>query len=394
MDHQAWVSTVASQFLSTFTGVRANHPQHLHKFYKPESSLTVSIGDDTRTVGGDLQAIQDLVVGQLSHVDAQVTSQIAQSSLQNGVLIQCSGRWKQKGVESRFVETFLLAPQENGYYVHNSMLHVLPKEDAEPARPVTPPRMAQQSAPVAKESAPAATAPAPAPASKAAPAAAHPAKESNGPAAPAATPATGGTWASIIKQPKAASPGPTQPAAQPAPAAPAPAPAKEAAQPAQASQEGRRPRSRAESPAHESAAPVHGVYVRNLPQEHLAVESLEAEFSKYGALKPRDAPPAKPPVIIHNTTKDGKVAYVLYADAAGVEAVLKATVLIGDQQCEIKKLDADPSSGLSYYGRGGTGRGTFQGGRGAGGRGDGPKGGRGYSGEGGRGGRGEGRGDR
>lgn len=53
---------------------------------------------------------------------------------------------------------------------------------------------------------------------------------------------------------------------------------------------------------------MHGVYVRNLPQEHLAVEVLEAEFSKYGQLKTRDtAPINKQAVMIHNTTKDGKV---------------------------------------------------------------------------------------
>lgn len=99
------------------------------------------------------------------------------------------------------------------------------------------------------------------------------------------------------------------------------------------------------------------------------MDMLEAEFSKFGALKARDAPPPKPPVIIHNTTKFGKVAYILYAEASSVEAALKASVTIGDKQVEISRMEVEPSGGAggAYSGRGGSaGRGAFRGGAGGG----------------------------
>lgn len=70
------------------------------------------------------------------------------------------------------------------------------------------------------------------------------------------------------------------------------------------------------------------------------------------------------------------MAHVLFAEAAGAEAALAASVEIGGQQVEVAPLDPKQAGGMSFHSRSGSGRGSHFGGR-SGGRGDGARGGRG-----------------
>lgn len=344
-----------------------------------------------------------------------------------------------QGQERPFNQTFFLATQENGFYVHNDMLRVYPAtsvplsngdhkeppaalpravpvsalvvQDAYGGRPMgarlaapcssigskselccahpqaptaQPPAAAppQKAAPAPAQKPPRsqAASPAPPPAAPTPPPAATPqqapspgptarppsAQAEAAPAQPSPSPAS--SWAALVKHPQTAAPTKTPPSTP----APAPTPANVDSQPApQPQANGNIPHAahgRSQSTDSGAAArpgttytsgPVHShtVVIRNLPNEHLAMELFEEVFAQFGPL--RKGPGA---VTIHNMGREhGKLAYIKYEDASGVEAAVKATgVKILDRVVEVAKFDGPLPN---YQTRGGPGRGGFRGGR-------------------------------
>lgn len=126
---------VASKFAEMFYKVADNQPEEMHKFYKEESHFTVfwegwssHPGPVTRDVGPS--AIGERWKSISRHKDAMSSIDfIAQPGPQIGesfsILVHVLGTLAHQGVRRTFLQTFLLAPQAGGYYVHNDLLRVL-----------------------------------------------------------------------------------------------------------------------------------------------------------------------------------------------------------------------------------------------------------------------------
>lgn len=103
----------------------------LHLFYKKDS--TAIHGTETQSVQpyhGQREIVQLIAKHNFRNCKVMVSNIDCQRTLADGVLVQVIGEMANEGEPSqKFVQTILLAPQNNGYYVLNDIMRFL-KEDA------------------------------------------------------------------------------------------------------------------------------------------------------------------------------------------------------------------------------------------------------------------------
>ncbi|KAH9941156.1 uncharacterized protein BXZ73DRAFT_41982 [Epithele typhae] len=256
-------SEVGWQFVPQYYTFVNKHPNRLHCFYTKESTFIHGTEGEDGTPCFGQQEIHNKITS-IGFQDCKVFihSVDAQSSANGGIIIQVIGEMSNKGEAWRkFVQTFFLAEQPNGYYVLNDIFRFLKEESVEegeeleeeaplvsvPSSPTPPPVEPEPvptptpaAVPPVEESAPSPV-PSPPPQPQVnghtpevevepTPAVAEPSPVSSPEPTPAASPAPPPSVSPApppSQPPVAAAPQqPQQPPSQPqAPAAPAPAPA-------------------------------------------------------------------------------------------------------------------------------------------------------------------------
>ncbi|KAH7873709.1 hypothetical protein F5879DRAFT_972346 [Lentinula edodes] len=124
-------SEVGWQFVPQYYNFVNKEPERLHCFYNKRSTfIHGSEGEDSKTCHG-----QQEIHAQISSLNFQdckifINSVDAQSSADGGIIIQVIGELSNNnGPWQKFVQTFFLAEQPNGYFVLNDIFRFL-KEDA------------------------------------------------------------------------------------------------------------------------------------------------------------------------------------------------------------------------------------------------------------------------
>ncbi|ETW78114.1 hypothetical protein HETIRDRAFT_479306 [Heterobasidion irregulare TC 32-1] len=225
-------SEVGWQFVPQYYTFVNKHPHRLHCFYTKSSTFIHGTeGEDGKPCFGQLEIHNKITSIGFEDCKVFIHSVDAQSSANGGIIIQVIGEMSNRGEPWRkFVQTFFLAEQPNGYYVLNDIFRFLKEEtvegDSEDEDTPAPVAAAVEPAPEAPaaspESAPASPAPqqnghaAPTPAAAPAPI------EKTPTPAPVAAPEPVVVVAAAVPEP---TPSPAPVPAVAAAAAPAPAPA-------------------------------------------------------------------------------------------------------------------------------------------------------------------------
>jgi hypothetical protein len=191
-------ATVGKHFIRNYYTVMHDDPQSLFKFYKDDSVYSHGVEMSVeKTVTGS-QNINDTINSlELRNCKVVLSSLHAQQTLQGGVLLLVKGTIANDSSSRKFIQTFVLAPQQpEGYYVRNDIICFLSDESSAPASKgcnqavegASPAAKEKLAAGKPKEAAPAEPKPLPAkaiePAQKQPTAAPEPAKATEQPAVP------------------------------------------------------------------------------------------------------------------------------------------------------------------------------------------------------------------
>jgi len=356
---------VGNSFVNQFYTILHTSPAVLFKFYTNDSTLIVSgdhgAGSDAPTTYRTQRDIHNKVMSmRYDETQADVKSIDASHTLGGGVLVQVTGTLRRKGetFARNFVQSFLLAPQENGFFVLNDIVRYLDKVDSSSdAHKAAAPAKASGKQGAAAGAAPAAAAAAPAAAAetktepkaeskatkkdaaegeKAAkepkPAKGEAAKEDS---SKAEDPNKPRTYAMMAAQAAARAAEAAQ-AAKPAAVAVAAAPAKASSPP---------PVEKAERASPPTVKPGCGIFIKNIFID-TTVEDLEQEFSKFGVVRGgAKGINLKSPKLSHET----KFAFIDFDDAASAQAALEARIELAGKELvvELKKSSAVNAKGVS-----------------------------------------------
>ncbi|XP_009790652.1 nuclear transport factor 2 [Nicotiana sylvestris] len=128
---------VGSYFVQQYYQVLQQQPDYVHQFYTDASSIVRVDGDSSESASALVQ-IHTLIMS-LSFSGIKIKTINSLESWNGGVLVVVSGSVKMKDLSGwrNFVQTFLLAPQEKGYFVLNDVFHFVNEEGSElPQAPV------------------------------------------------------------------------------------------------------------------------------------------------------------------------------------------------------------------------------------------------------------------
>ena len=127
-------SEVGWQFVSQYYTFVNKQPSRLHCFYTKNSAfLHGTEGEDEQTCYGQQEIHEKIVSIGFQDCKVFIHSVDAQSSANGGIIIQVIGEMSNKGEAWRkFVQTFFLAEQPNGYFVLNDIFRFLKEDTAEP----------------------------------------------------------------------------------------------------------------------------------------------------------------------------------------------------------------------------------------------------------------------
>ncbi|KAK4338700.1 hypothetical protein RND71_043187 [Anisodus tanguticus] len=128
---------VGSYFVQQYYQVLQQQPDYVHQFYTDASSIVRVDGDSNKSANALVQ-IHSLIMS-LSFSGIKIKTINSLESWNGGVLVVVSGSVKLKDFSGwrNFVQTFLLAPQEKGYFVLNDVFHFVNDEGSElPQAPV------------------------------------------------------------------------------------------------------------------------------------------------------------------------------------------------------------------------------------------------------------------
>ncbi|XP_052170994.1 nuclear transport factor 2 isoform X2 [Diospyros lotus] len=122
---------VGSYFVGQYYQVLQRQPDLAHRFYTDASSMMLVDGDSSESASGMLQ-IHALVMS-LNFTGIEVKTINSLESWNGGVLVVVSGSVRAKDFSGsrKFFQTFLLAPQNKGYFVLNDIFHFI-NEDVVP----------------------------------------------------------------------------------------------------------------------------------------------------------------------------------------------------------------------------------------------------------------------
>ncbi|XP_055831189.1 nuclear transport factor 2 isoform X1 [Solanum dulcamara] len=114
---------VGSYFVQQYYQVLQQQPDYVHQFYTDASSIVRVDGDSNESASALVQ-IHTLIMS-MSFSGIKVKTINSLESWNGGVLVVVSGSVKLKDFNGwrNFVQTFLLAPQEKGYFVLNDVFH-------------------------------------------------------------------------------------------------------------------------------------------------------------------------------------------------------------------------------------------------------------------------------
>ncbi|XP_059300821.1 nuclear transport factor 2 isoform X2 [Lycium ferocissimum] len=119
---------VGSYFVQQYYQVLQQQPDYVHQFYTDASSI-VRVDGDSNESASALVPIHTLIMS-LSFSGIKVKTINSLESWNGSVLVVVSGsvKLKDSSVWRNFVQTFLLAPQEKGYFVLNDVFHFVNEE--------------------------------------------------------------------------------------------------------------------------------------------------------------------------------------------------------------------------------------------------------------------------
>ncbi|KAI4349341.1 hypothetical protein L6164_009940 [Bauhinia variegata] len=110
---------VGSYFVARYYQELQKNPEQVHQFYSDSSTMIRVDGDSSQSASALLQ-IHTLLLS-LNYNGIEITTINSLDSWNRGVLVVVSGLVKIRDEKRKFVQTFFLAPQENGYFVLNDI---------------------------------------------------------------------------------------------------------------------------------------------------------------------------------------------------------------------------------------------------------------------------------
>ncbi|KAL1936974.1 hypothetical protein VTO73DRAFT_2822, partial [Trametes versicolor] len=159
-------SEVGWQFVPQYYTFVNKHPHRLHCFYNKSSTFIHGTeGEDGKPCFGQQEIHNKITSIGFQDCKVFIHSVDAQSSANGGIIIQVIGEMSNKGEAWRkFVQTFFLAEQPNGYFVLNDIFRFLKEEsveegDEQETEPAQKPVSTEQVVPIS----PAPSSPAPPP---------------------------------------------------------------------------------------------------------------------------------------------------------------------------------------------------------------------------------------
>ncbi|KAK9811534.1 hypothetical protein WJX72_005492 [[Myrmecia] bisecta] len=128
--------SVGNQFINQYYTVLHSSPKYLHRFYTDASTLTHADASgpvpQVSTISGQKNIHDKVMSLGLEEAIPQLYSVDAQSSLQNGVIVQVTGTLLTKNKLRRFfTQTFFLAVQEKGFFVLNDIFRFRPDNEGQ-----------------------------------------------------------------------------------------------------------------------------------------------------------------------------------------------------------------------------------------------------------------------
>ncbi|CAI9107552.1 OLC1v1006928C3 [Oldenlandia corymbosa var. corymbosa] len=131
---------VGSFFVQQYYQILQQQPDHAYRFYTDASSVIRVDGDVTQSAS-TVMDIHELVLS-MNFAAIEVKTLHSLDSWNRGVIVVVSGNVKSKEGSNgwrKFVQTFFLAPQENGFFVLNDIFHYVNEEvNSQPPAPETP----------------------------------------------------------------------------------------------------------------------------------------------------------------------------------------------------------------------------------------------------------------
>nr|VWP00865.1 Lrr-gala family type III effector protein (Gala 7) [Ganoderma boninense] len=126
-------SEVGWQFVPQYYTFVNKHPNRLHCFYtKASTFIHGTEGEDGKPCLGQAEIHNKITSIGFQDCKVFIHSVDAQSSANGGIIIQVIGEMSNKGEAwKKFVQTFFLAEQPNGYFVLNDIFRFLKEESVE-----------------------------------------------------------------------------------------------------------------------------------------------------------------------------------------------------------------------------------------------------------------------
>ncbi|GJW42409.1 putative G3BP-like protein [Tanacetum coccineum] len=121
-------SQVGSYFVQQYYQVLQQQPEFVHQFYADSSTMVRVDGESTETASAIFQ-IHSLVQSlHFSGIEVKTINSL--ESWSQGIVVVVTGSVRSKLFNGwrKFVQTFLLAPQEKGYFVMNDIFHFVSEE--------------------------------------------------------------------------------------------------------------------------------------------------------------------------------------------------------------------------------------------------------------------------
>lgn len=126
---------VGWQFVPQYYTFVNKHPNRLHQFYTKKSTFSHGTeGEDTKALHGQQEIHNKIMALNYENCKVFIHSVDAQSSANDGILIQVVGEMSNRDEPwKKFLQTFFLAEQPNGYFVLNDIFRFLKEESADEA---------------------------------------------------------------------------------------------------------------------------------------------------------------------------------------------------------------------------------------------------------------------
>ncbi|KAI6129491.1 hypothetical protein EV401DRAFT_2054595 [Pisolithus croceorrhizus] len=129
----SFLPEVGWQFVPQYYTYVNKHPNRLHCFYTKTSTFTHGMeGEDVKPCFGQQEIHNKITSIGFQDCKVYIHSVDAQSSANGGIIIQVIGEMSNHGdAWKKFVQTFFLAEQPNGYFVLNDIFRFLKEETTE-----------------------------------------------------------------------------------------------------------------------------------------------------------------------------------------------------------------------------------------------------------------------